>query len=92
MKFNTQKIPGSVKTPVKIGNVYAARGGSRGESPRMWVLVAVDEKSEGCALLGLNADGDIISAVKYYKYTLAKWPVIGECCDIAKLTLTLQLF
>lgn len=92
MRFNLASVPEGVKTPVKIGNVYAARGGSRKNSPRMWVLIAYDEVNDSAVLLGLNSDGEIVSGVKYYRYAVEKWPVIGECYDVSSMELSVRMF
>ena len=92
MKFNLNNIPDGVKTQVKVGNIYSARGGSRKTSPRMWVLVSIDDAGDGVVLLGLDASGVIVSGVKYYRYTVEKWPVIGECTEVSDMEFTVRMF
>ena len=92
MKFNLNKVPDGVKTQVKIGNVYAARGGGRKSSPRMWVLISFDVENDSAVLLGIGADGTIVSGVKYYRYTIEKWPVIGECQGVSEMELSVRMF
>ena len=92
MKFNLTQVPEGVKQQIKVGNVYSARGGSKKNSPRMWVLIAVDPAHESVVLLGLDKDGQIVSGVKYYQYTVAKWPIIGECPDVVTMEFSVKMF
>ena len=92
MKFNLIKVSEALKTPIKVGNVYSARGGSKANSPRMWVLVAIDEKHDSVVLLGIDQEGNIVSGVKYYKYTVAKWPLVGECPDVVNMSFSISMF
>lgn len=93
MKFKTEKLPDSIKRPAQIGNVYPCRGGCRGNSPKMWMLISIDDGYG--VLLGLNGDGAIISGGKYAihaMHAVQKWPVVGFCKGAAGLELTLELY
>jgi hypothetical protein len=89
MKFNLSKMPAACKSPLKLGTVYAARGGRADSAPLFWVLVALPKDS--AVLLGIDRDGEIISATKYGQHAIVRWPVVGYCKDVESMVLNMQM-
>lgn len=90
MKFNLEKMPPNIKVSLKVGNVFAARGGARDSSPKFWVLVAVTK--DAGVLIGLNANGEVISGTKYYHHTIQKWPIVGFVKDIESMSFDMEMY
>ena len=61
------------------GNCYAAKGG---RTTRFWVVLAVNKNS--CPMLGIDADGNVVSAQTYAKYHLEARPIAYKV-DITQL-------
>ena len=74
------------KTPC-VGNVYAAQGGKK-DGTRFWVILAI--RGDGCVLLGINNQGEIISTQGYYTHVMVAKPLIGWCPGVMDLNLEIE--
>ena len=74
------------KTPCE-GNVYAAQGGKK-DGTRFWVILAI--RWDGCVLLGINTQGEIISTQGYSTHVMAAKPLIGWCPGVMDLNLEIE--
>jgi hypothetical protein len=52
------------------GNVYAAKGG---RTTRFWIVLAVNKNT--CPMIGIDAEGNIVSAQTYARYHLEARPI-----------------
>ncbi len=88
MKFDLGEAPPLklIDKVVRVGNVYAAKGGVK---PHLWIVAAVnDEKS--VTLIGLDIQGEIVSATNYAMHAFERRECIGFCPEIADMQLTIQ--
>ena len=63
---------------VKVGNIYPAKGGAKGEKggTKFWLVVGLTQ--HGAHAIGLNDEGEIVSATSYLKSAFASRPILGK--------------
>jgi hypothetical protein len=64
MKFNIPEALNAEirKNELRVGNVYAAKGG---KGTAFWVAIALH--GDSVSLLGINREGGVVSATSYYR-------------------------
>lgn len=72
---------------VRVGNIYAARGG---KGTMAWLVVAV--RGDSVHMLGIDCEGEICSTTSYGKWVVKERQVIGFCADMETLRLTVRDF
>lgn len=70
---------------VLVGNVYPAKGGRK---PNYWLIVSVTGSSAHA--LGLNAEGEIVSATSYGLHAFEDRPIVGHCTDLSIVNLNID--
>lgn len=79
MKFNMQELPDRInREGVLVGDVYPAKGGRGGVF--FWMVVATNGRM--AAALGLDREGNIISATNYSVDTYASRTLLGRCEEL----------
>ena len=87
MRFNTTDIPDDrLRTNVRLGDVYKAKGGS-GDTTA-FVVVAIRERQ--IHMLGIDESGDIVSTTSYGDWSFKSRKLIGVCEQIAELELSIE--
>lgn len=76
MKFNIQPAMKDFYGPVRVGDVFPAKGGARVRIA-MWVVLAVNETG-GTVLIGLNDKGEVSSATTYASHVMEQRVLIGR--------------
>lgn len=71
----------------RVGDLYAAGGSS--SKTAFWLVVAITD-SCGAHLLGLNADGEIVSTASYNAHAIESRRKVGHCPQIASMTLHIE--
>ena len=63
---------------VQVGNIYPAKGGAKGEKggTKFWLVVGLSQT--GAHAVGLNDEGEIVSATSYLKSAFASRPILGK--------------
>lgn len=89
MKFDLGEAPplNLLDKTVRVGNVYSAKGGSK---PNIWVVLRADEENRSVTLLGLDTQGEVVSATNYAMHAFEKRECIGYCPEVADMQLTIQ--
>ncbi len=85
MRFDTGDPQPNPTGVVQVGDVFMARGGML---PDYWVVVAVRDNS--LCLLGIKANGDIVSAQNYGIRNFESRARIGVVEDLKDFTLNVQ--
>lgn len=89
MRFNTpapQMPEPPIKQDVKIGNVYPAKGG-RGNT-KFWIVIARHQSA--IVMLGLDAEGEVVSSQTYGFWSMEDRPVLGFCAGIEQLNFDIE--
>ncbi len=94
MKFTMQNLSQERHAEPKVGNVYQSRGGRRGETPDYWIIVGMSGSggSTSISMIGVKATGAVVSATKYYRHAVEKWPLAGFCPDVVNATYNVEMF
>jgi ABC-type lipopolysaccharide export system ATPase subunit len=63
---------------VRVGNIYPAKGGPNGEKggTKFWLVVGLTQT--GAHAVGLNDEGEIVSATSYLKSAFSSRPLLGK--------------
>lgn len=86
MKIDTSEVPLlDHERGVRVGNVYAARGG---KGTAAWVVISVRDRM--CSVLGFDHTGSITSAENYGVHAFAFKGVIGRVDGLDELNLKLR--
>jgi len=80
MKVLMGDPPTRYSVGVQVGDVYPAKGG-RGDT-RFWLVVSLGHSGQSAHMLGLNADGVIVSTASYNSGALEERQRIGWCADV----------
>lgn len=78
-----------VREPVRIGNVYSARGGRAGSLGWMHIVVAITEAGL-CPCLVVDRAGNIVSTTQYGAHYLNDLQPKGYVPNLDTLTLEIQ--
>lgn len=76
MKFSLGEVPARLRDGVQTGDVY----GARGPGPRYWIIMSVKQNS--CSALGLNDDGEVVSATNYALHVFERRQLLGRCEEL----------
>lgn len=69
---------------VQVGDVYNAKG----PGPKYWVIVSVN--GNAASALGINIDGEIVSATRYNLHAYEGRDLLGRCEDVANMKLNIE--
>lgn len=88
MKVDMGKIPIriSLDTPA-VGDVYRAKGGSRGRTKFFVVVAIVGEMAHA---FGIDAEGAIVSTTSYGAHVFASRDIVGRVEELADLSLNIR--
>jgi hypothetical protein len=93
MKFNLptpQPVP-ELDTTVRVGNVYACKGGGK---TRYWIVVGMTDRTTN--LLGINSDGVVSSTANYgthvFDGTFQGRELLGHCAGLDQLEFDITWF
>lgn len=90
MKFNLgSELQRRVSKEIKIGDVYPARGGKTGAV--YWVVVGISGDWKCVRVLGVDENGDVVSATSYNPHSLQDRPRVGFVKDLDKLEFDIEL-
>lgn len=89
MKFNldSQHAPLPSNRAPEVGDVYPAKGG-RGDTI-YWIIVGTTMRG-GCAVLGIDGEGQVISAQSYNASAFKDRPLLGRCQNLAELSFDIE--
>ena len=89
MRFTfNEEMSNRVDKVVRVGDVYAAKGGNRGTA--FWVVAAIGEGGRSAKLLGIDKAGEIVSTQSYNKHTLESRPKIGFARGLEALEFNIE--
>ena len=77
MKFVNIGGEPPTRVGLQLGDVVAAKG----PGPAHWVVVGLAHKV--VHLLGINAEGDVVSTASYALHAVENRRVVGRCADVA---------
>lgn len=86
------------KVPAKprVGDVFPSKAtgpAGRNRGTRFWVVAAITISERGGAvhhLLGLNANGEVVSTSSYAGWVMGERERLGHCAGITNLTLKID--
>jgi hypothetical protein len=70
-----------------VGNLYVAKGG-RGNTA-YWLVIALNS-TNGCVMLGLDPNGNVVSSASYNRYVMKTRQLVGFVKDLDKLVFELE--
>jgi len=91
MKFNLQgELYDRVSEEIAVGDVFPTKGGN---GPAYWIVVAIGGREEGktAKVLGINAEGEIISATSYYAHALTHRARVGFVSGLDDMTFDIEV-
>jgi hypothetical protein len=90
MKLSTENLGPLERGEVAVGNVYAAKGGkaSQRDDTKYWAVVAV--KEHGVSLLGLDAEGHVVTTANYLKHAVSGRQLVGRVPGLATVVMEIE--
>jgi len=86
MKFDMSGAPKAPFDGVRVGDIFAAKGGARsatGERVTYWLVMVANPQR--VHLAGLSADGQMLTTTSYAAHVLDDRKRLGFCREIADL-------
>ena len=90
MKLSTENLGPLERGEIVVGNVYSAKGGKAKtrDDTKYWAVVAVGEHS--VSMLGLDADGNVVTAQSYLKHVIEGRRLVGRVPALETMTMEIE--
>lgn len=86
MKFAFQMNEYKPDAPMRIGNVYPTRGGTRVARGDFWILAGISECGQSAYLLAVNRDGRICGVSSYGTHVVKDWSPVAFATGLEDMT------
>lgn len=89
MKFNLNNdLYDRVSDEIQVGDVYPAKGGRTGAV--YWVVIGISGDWKNVKVLGIDKDGEVVSATGYNAHSLRERPKVGFAKGLADLEFDIE--